>query len=815
MQDINQAREFISALTGSDTSSVTFQVFYDPKPPHPQRPDLAATWSSTLDASVEFLNHRQSEKCGVYMCINGTDGLGREEHNITDLRVFFVDFDGQTEPEWVLQPHLTQKRDETHGHAFWLIDGQGLSKEDWTDVQKRLSLYYGTDGQVVDPARVVRIPGTLHYKNPNNPTSYSITSNLSRELPRYSVSEVVGKHPLSTELDEFLTRWSEAKRGIQDGVGYECSDYEIRNFIGFISNAAHPAVQGSGTFELIRVASYGHDHGIPLATTQELLWEHYNPRCLPPWKESERGHFNQVCFRAYKYATSAPGCKTVKAGLLALPLEEPTCGWDNQREEFGPKPVDEYLTKTMTLEDMTRETNRLDRSSAEILMATLDAKSPHYDFARAFDGINFNGTDIIRANKQFYIFGGRSWRTVDDEVIKAKVQNSIAHYKPADSFTSGIFRVFCDLVTVETAENGTWLTDPNRDTTNLAVFANGIVDLGLDSPVLMPHTYEYFCFNELPYEYKPNAQCPSWKQFLTSIWDNNSVLKRQLQQWMGYCLTRDTSLQKFAILMGKPRAGKGVIAEIITNMIGEANVSSPSLSNLTKDSTLDKMSTSAVAFIPDAHNVHINVRDAVLSNFKAITGEDSVSWHRMYKGGQTARMKLKFIMSTNNIPDFVDPSGALVARMLLFPFYKSFIGVEDVTIKPRLLNEIEGILQWAIAGLRDLRTNGNRFVEAEEGLVEKEEIREDMFPLAQYVNELCRLEPSVFTRLEDLYNGYRLWSISNGIKSPMSMVGFNKCLRNSALPIRHAREHGQRGFIGITVEAVGMNNVVGFPPVAK
>lgn len=815
MQDINQAREFISALTGSDTSLVTFQVFYDPKPPHPQRPDLAATWSNTLDASVDFLNHRQSEKCGVYMCINGTDGLGREEHNITDLRVFFVDFDGQAEPEWVLQPHLIQKRDETHGHAFWLINGQGLSKEDWTDVQKRLSLYYGTDGQVVDPARVVRVPGTLHYKNPNNPVSYSIISNVSGELPRYTVTEVIDKHPLSTELDEFLTRWSETKRGIQDGVGYECSDHEIRNFIGFISNAAHPAVQGSGTFELIRVASYGHDHGIPLATTQQLLWEHYNPRCLPPWKESERDHFNQVCFRAYKYATSAPGCKTVKAGLLALPLEEPTCGWDNQREEFGPKPIDEYLTKTMTLEDMTRETNRLDHDSAEILMATLDAKSPHYDFARAFDGINFNGTDIIRANKQFYIFGGRSWRTVDDEVIKAKVQNSIAHYKPADSFTSGIFRVFCDLVTVETAENGTWLTDPNRDTTNLAVFSNGIVDLGLDSPVLIPHTYEYFCFNELPYEYKPLAQCPSWHQFLTSIWDNNSVLKRQLQQWMGYCLTRDTSLQKFAILMGKPRAGKGVIADVITNMIGEANVSSPSLSNLTKDSTLDKMSTSAVAFIPDAHNVHINVRDAVLSNFKAITGEDSVSWHRMYKGGQTARMKLKFIMSTNNIPDFVDPSGALVARMLLFPFYKSFIGIEDVTIKPRLMGEIEGILQWAIAGLRDLRANGNRFVEANEGLAEKEEIREDMFPLAQYVNELCRLEPGVFTRLEDLYNGYRLWSISNGVKSPMSMVGFNKCLRNSALPIRHAREHGQRGFIGITVEAVGMNNVVGFPPVAK
>lgn len=818
MYDINQAREFISALTGSDTSLVTFQVFFDPKPPVPQRKDLAATWTNTLDASLDFINHRQSEQCGVYMCINGTDGLGREVDNITDLRVFFVDFDGQQEPDWVVPPHLIQKRDDTHGHAFWLIDSTGLSHDDWTEVQKRLSLYYGTDGQVVDPARVVRVPGTVHYKNPTSPAVYAITSNQSALLPRYNVTDIINRHPLSPELEEFLTRWSEAKRGVDTGVGYECTDYEINKFIGFAANAAHPAVLGSGTFELIRVASYGHDHGIPLETAKSILWEHYNPRCEPPWSDNERFHFNQVIHRAYKYATSAPGCKTVKAGFTALPLEEPDCGWDNQHAEYGPTPVDDYLNDTLTEEQVTSaktNSNRIDASTGATLLASLDGKAPHYDFARVFDGMNYNGTDVIRANKQFYVYSGRSWRLVDDDVIKSQIQRMLAHYKPADSMTSGIFRCFCDLVTVESADNGTWLTDPQRDTSNLAIFTNGIVDLGADVPTVIPHTYEYFCFNELPYEYDPSAQSPQWEAFLTSIWGNNHELKRQLQQWMGYCLTRDTSLQKYAILMGKPRGGKGVITDVISEMIGEANVSSPSLSNLVKDSAIDKMSTSAIAMIPDAHNVHINVRDAVLSNLKAIIGEDKISWHRMYKGGQTAKLTLKIMMSTNNIPDFIDPSGALVARMLIFPFTRSFMGKEDTTLRARLRSEIPGILQWAIAGLRDLRAQGGRFIEAAEGLAEKEEIREDMFPLSQYVNEMCRLEPEVFTRLKDLYNAYRLWSISNGVKSPMSMVGFNKCLRNSALDIHHERRDGQRGFSGITVEAVGMNNVVGFSPVTR
>ena len=435
MQDINQAREFISALTGSDTSLVTFQVFFDPKPPVPQRPDLAATWTNTLDASLDFLNHRQSEQCGVYMCINGTDGLGRETENITDLRVFFVDFDGQSEPEWVLTPHLIQKRDDTHGHAFWLIDSDGLSHEDWTFIQKKLSLYYNSDPQVIDPSRVVRLPGTFHYKKPDNPVYYTIASNLTKSLPKYTVDEVVNSHPMSHEMTYAFQKWLKRFEDNGEGIGFERNEHEERKFISFLEHAAHPAVEGGGyagasggTFELIRVAMYGYDHGIPLQITQDLMWEYYNPRCEPPWTEREKRHFYYTVKKAYMYAKNDPGCKTVKAGLLALPLEEPSCGWDNQRAEFGPKPVDDYLTKPMTLEDMTRDTNRLDSSSAEILMATLDAKSPHYDFARAFDGINFNGTNIIRANKQFYIFGGRSWRTVDDDVIKAKVQNSIAHY---------------------------------------------------------------------------------------------------------------------------------------------------------------------------------------------------------------------------------------------------------------------------------------------------------------------------------------------------------------------------------------------------
>ena len=819
MRDIHQVREFIRVLTGSSSSVVAFQTFYDPKPPHPQRPDLATTWTSTLDQSVEFIQHRQDNQCGIYMSVNGTDWKGREEENIVDLRVLFADFDGRTEPEWVLTPHLIQKRDETHGHAFWLIDAGNLSHDEWSCAQKQLAMYYGTDEQVIDPARVVRLPGTVHFKDPSNPACYEITE--VNNHARYSVTDFLDAHPLSEDLNARYEQWSTARKGIMDGVGYEHHERDLNNVIGFISHAAYPAVDGEGgTHELYRVAGYGHDHGIPLQTMQDLLWEHYNPRCEPPWSERGRGHFNQVVYRAYKYALSAPGCKTIRSHVLSMPpIPEPECGWDDYNESYKPKSSQPDLTYKLTTEDIEQARlsgHRLNKDEALVVVSTLDGKAPHYDFARSFDGTVYDGCQIIRFDKEFYVYGLKGchhWKKVSDEVIKSQVQRMLSPYKPADSMTSGVFRCLCDLVTVDTVENGTWLTDRDRNTRDYAVFTNGIVDLGADNPVLLPHTYEYFTFNELPYAYELGASCPQWKAFLTSIWDNDEDLKCQLQQWMGYCLTRDVSLQKYATLMGKPRAGKGVITDVISNMVGSDNVTGPSLSNLIKDSALDRMSTAAVTLIPDAHSVNHNTRDAVLSNFKAITGEDMVSFHRMYKGGVNTIFRTKIIMSTNNVPDFNDPSGALVSRMLVFPFWKSFEQKPDPRLREKLASEIEGILQWAIAGLRDLRNNDGVFTESRSGRDEKEEIREDMFPLSQFISEMCTLEPGAFTLVDDLYAGYRMWAMTNGVKSPMTRIGFGKCLRNSSLPISHVKNGKERGFSGVSIQAIGSNNVVGFPAV--
>ncbi len=407
MQDNNQVLEFISALTGNEHSEVTFQCFFDPKDTKAPPGVYPEIWTNSFNDSMEFIDFKQSQLCGVYMCVNGTDGLGREAENITDLRVVFVDFDGMEQPEWSLEPHLIQTRDETHGHAFWLIDAGDTTHEEWTILQKQLSIYYGSDPQVIDPCRVIRVPGSLHFKDPNSPQMYSIDHNTSGNGHKYSIDDIREHHTLSPELDAELNDWVVARESTQTGAGYDNDPYEIKKYTGFVTNAAHPAVDGAGTHELFRVACYGHDHGIDLTHTTQILWEHYNPRCIPPWDDNERDNFEGVISRAYKYPSSAAGCKSAKSQFLELPpLEEPKCGWEKMSQVFSN--VIQINTNIAVLPVTNANADRHHRISstnAAAMSSQLTIKSSHYDFGMVYDGLKYDGLNLVRSSKQFYRFG--------------------------------------------------------------------------------------------------------------------------------------------------------------------------------------------------------------------------------------------------------------------------------------------------------------------------------------------------------------------------------------------------------------------------
>ncbi|MCG7548560.1 phage/plasmid primase, P4 family [Pseudoalteromonas sp. Of7M-16] len=784
--DLSQVKQFIELLTGSKDSIVTWQVFHDVKANRNEK--LSAWFNCDIQNAADYLQQMQALQCGVYVCVNETDGQGRSADNVTRVRACFADFDGALEPNWPIAPTFVTKRDDTHGHAYWLINGE-CDTETFTALQKQIAIHSDTDHQVVDPCRVLRVPGTLHLKDPSNPKQYVITSAAGGH---YTAEQLRDAFALSATQDAQLNIWLEARAGLKDGTGYDDTPRYLDKVVKWASVIAPPAVLGSGSKTVFGVACYAHDHGVSYNSAVNILWEHYNPRCMPPWEEHEKKEFFAIVERAYKYPTSAPGCKTAVSTFRAIgPVPEPVDGWE-ANNELTPAEEELITIDVNEAKENLRSTQRLDRGRGEILLPQLTMKSAHYDLALAFDGIRYDGRELIRCDKIFYQFNGKSWDVISDDVVKSEIQKFYAQFKPADRFTRGIYNVLVDLANVPV------LPEQNND---IVIFENGIVDVSSGTPQLQNHTPDVFTFNHCEYNYNRKAQCPKWHEFLYSIWPDDLELHNMLQEWFGYILTGDITLQKMIILLGKSRGGKGVISDIMRALVGKGNVSAPMLPNLAENSALFAMSKSKLALIPDAHTVHVAKRDAVLSTIKALTGGDPITYDVKFKDAQTTVFNTRLALSTNNMPEFIDASGALVNRLMVFPFWISFAGKEDPKLREKLLAEIEGIAQWAMEGLARLRAKGF-FTEAESSKREKLDLKEDMFILGDFVNQMTEVPFDGFSSVDELHTAYRVWCTTKAQK-PLTKHKFSGLLRDSDLPIVKDRKYVNgkqiRGFAGIRV----------------
>ncbi|HQR43578.1 MAG TPA: hypothetical protein PLX97_12870, partial [Gemmatales bacterium] len=101
------------------------------------------------------------------------------------------------------------------------------------------------------------------------------------------------------------------------------------------------------------------------------------------------------------------------------------------------------------------------------------------------------------------------------------------------------------------------------------------------SQILSP-TPRLFNTHALDIELDEIDQVPvKWLEFLSQVFPDSLGSVALLQEWFGYCLTPDTSLQKMLLMCGPPRSGKGTIARVLEQLIGKQYTASPSVDSFT------------------------------------------------------------------------------------------------------------------------------------------------------------------------------------------------------------------------------------------
>ncbi len=362
-----------------------------------------------------------------------------------------------------------------------------------------------------------------------------------------------------------------------------------------------------------------------------------------------------------------------------------------------------------------------------------------------------------------------------------------------------------------------WISGVGPAPENMVSFANGHLDveryLGGDKRTMIEHSPNWYSLHCLPHDFDPEAACPQWISFLNEVYEGDEERVRFLQQWFGYCLTSDMSLERFLILFGPPRSGKGTITTVLNDVLGKHNVASPRLKKLGSEFGLWSLVGKLVALVPDAHLPKSDNSD-VLEVLKLITGNDTVDIERKHKQSiDNVKLITRIVISANDLPSFNDNSTALADRAIILPHQVSFKDKADPGLKHRLRQEVVGVTNWALEGLASLRRDGVLIPAISQKA--HEAWRTTMSPIAEFVDRCCVVQPNSEIPIGHLYRVYEDWCL-NERHHPVAKGNF-LCRLQTIVPkidvTRPRRPDGTRPkcYSGISLSSFGQRRLRQFP----
>lgn len=180
-----------------------------------------------------------------------------------------------------------------------------------------------------------------------------------------------------------------------------------------------------------------------------------------------------------------------------------------------------------------------------------------------------------------------------------------------------------------------------------------------------------------------------------------------LAEWFGYCLTSDTRHHKVLMLVGPPRSGKSTILRVLTALVGAGNVCHPTFGDLGGTFGLEPLLGKTLAIFSDARLSKRSDEAAIIEQLLSISGEDSRTVARKFKSSVSGKLRVRFVLTSNELPRLSEASGALANRFVILQTQESYLGREDTRLTDRLLGELPGVLLWAMEGWKRLRDRGH------------------------------------------------------------------------------------------------------------
>ena len=302
---------------------------------------------------------------------------------------------------------------------------------------------------------------------------------------------------------------------------------------------------------------------------------------------------------------------------------------------------------------------------------------------------------------------------------------------------------------------------------------NGEIHINKDgSYVFKEHSPDSHLTYVLDVYYNRKAKAPLWKQTLKEIFPKDKATRRYLAEVMGYMIQPNKNIAAWWMFRGQGGDGKSTIVKVLEGALGQAFYSAHSkllsVGDVYGNSHAMAGLVDKLCVVIEELPANCVLQDAGLkllseSGYQTANPKGRDEFRFNYVGG--------LIMCTNGWPGTRDVSDGMRRRANVIPFNEQFVkrGLADVNRVTDIINnrdEMSGVLNWLLSGLKRLRDRGGFDVPVAVKYATDTWFNQSN-NVTLFVSDLVKPGKDKH-KLTHVYGVYKVWCVMQGLKEKSS-----------------------------------------------
>jgi P4 family phage/plasmid primase-like protien len=311
----------------------------------------------------------------------------------------------------------------------------------------------------------------------------------------------------------------------------------------------------------------------------------------------------------------------------------------------------------------------------------------------------------------------------------------------------------------------------------------------------------------IPTEYKPDAKCPNWEQFISQVVAHEDAAS--LQEFTGYLLLPTYLFHKILWIHGEGRNGKGVYTRTVEALIGKENCSGVGLEEFDGNHRFAVAQLSGKLFNPCSEPPTNRVLQTTL--LKRATGQDTINAELKGKNERLIFTNCaKITIIGNKFPRVNDTTLAFTDRMMFIKFPNTFVGENQIQNLERIWlenpEEMSGILNWALEGLHRLLSQ-RQFTESRTQRETEIEFKRASDSIGAFLAERGIYGAKLIATRSEAYDNYKEYCEEIGVQPESDRV-FTQRMKQTR-NVKDAKSQGKRQWQGVAFKQTGADGAVG------